>query len=163
MTTLALRYLGAGEFRALHPGLADKALVIGEVSRWEIASERSPESHRHLFAVIAEAHDNLPERLAEEFPSPEALRKWALIEAGHCTVTALAFANNQEAIRAAALMRELDAYAQIGVNDKAVVVRRAKSIAYMAVRKKKEFQALKDKVFAVLSQLVGADVAKEAA
>jgi len=159
---LALRYLGTGDFKTLHPARADKELVIGEVLRWEVAAERSPESHRHLFAVIAEAWANLPERLAEEFPNPEALRKWALVEAGHCTVTALAFANNHEAMRAAMLMRELDGYAQIGVNDKAVVVRRAKSIAYMAVRRKDEFRVLKDKVFHALSVLVGTDVAQHA-
>lgn len=158
MTPLALRYMGDGEFRAMHPRLADKALVVGEVLRWEPVAERSAESHRHLFALIADMWANLPDRLAEELPNPEALRKWALCEIGHCTITTLAFPNNQEAMRAAVLLRELDSYVQIGVNDKAVVVKRAKSIAYMAVRQKKEFQEIKDKVLHVISELIGADI-----
>lgn len=162
MTMLALRYLGTGDFKALHPARADKELVIGEVMRWVPFAERSPESHRHLFKVIADAWANLPERLADEFPSPETLRKWALIEAGHCTVTHLAFANNGEAQKALALMREMDGYSQVGINDKVIVVKRAKSIAYMAVRKREDFQVLKDKVFHALSVLTGADIAQHA-
>lgn len=160
MTLLALRYMGDGEFRASHPRLADKALVVGEVLRWEVVSERSAESHRHLFALIADYWDSLPDALASEFPSPKHLRKWALCEIGHCTITALAFANNQEAMRAAILLKELDSYVQIGVNDKAVVVKCPKSMAYMAVRQKKEFQELKDKVLHVISALIGADIAE---
>jgi len=154
------RYMGDGEFRSPHKTRCDKELVTGEMLTLEVIHHRSSETHRHLFACIKNAWDNLPDDLAVYFPSPEALRKWALIQVGHCTMARLAMANNAEAMTAAALMREIDDYAEIGVNGNAVVIRRAKSIAYRAVHAK-EFAAIKEGVLTTLSQLIGADVAKE--
>lgn len=157
MTPLALRYMGDGEFRALHPRLADKALVIGEVHRWEIVSDRSADSHRHYFAVLNEAWQNLPEALAMDFPSPEHLRKWALIQSGYCTMTKLAFRTNADAVKAAAVMQALDDYAEIGIHENAVVMRRATS-QNMRAMNRTVFQESKDKVLQAISHLVGADV-----
>lgn len=156
------RYMGDGEFRSPHKARCDKELVIGEMLTLEVVHQRSSETHRHLFACIKNAWDNLPEALAAEYPSPEHLRKWALIEIGHCTMTRMVFANNAEAMKAATLLCDIDGYAEIGVNGNAVVMRRAKSIAYRAVSRK-DFKEIKDKVLTTLSQLIGADVAKEAA
>ena len=110
MTPLALRYMGDGEFRALHPRLADKALVIGEVHRWEIVSDRSADSHRHYFAVLNEAWQNLPEALAMDFPSPEHLRKWGLIQSGYCNMTKMEFRTNDDSVKAADVMQAMDNY-----------------------------------------------------
>jgi hypothetical protein len=158
-----MQYMGGGEFRSPHKGRCDKELVIGETLTWAPVEHRSSETHRHLFACIKNAWDNLPEALAAEYPSPEALRKWALIQIGHCSMVRLAFANNAEAMKAAMVMREIDGYAEIGVNGNAVVMRRAKSIARGAVRSRKDFAEIKEKVLTTLSQLIGADVAAEAA
>jgi hypothetical protein len=56
----------------------------GEIITVEEVKERSAKSHRHYFAVINEAWQNLPEDLADEFPNAEALRKRALIKNGLC-------------------------------------------------------------------------------
>lgn len=162
MTSYPLQYLGEDRFICRHRGRSDKELVIGETLTWEIVHQRSSATHRHLFACIKNAWDSLPEALAAEFPSPEHLRKWALIQIGHCTMTRLAFANNGEAMKAATLMRDIDGYAEIGVAGTAVVMRRAKSIAVRAVSRN-EFGEIKDKLLTTLSQLIGADVAREAA
>lgn len=159
---LPLQYLGEDRFICRHRGRGDRELVIGETMTWEIVHQRSSETHRHLFACLKNAWENLPEDLAVQFPSPEALRKWGLIQIGHCTMTRLAFANNTEAMKAATLMREIDGYSEIGVNGNTVVMRRARSIAVRAVSSA-EFKEIKDKLLTTLSQLIGADVAKEAA
>lgn len=156
-----LRYMGEGEFRSLRPRECDKLLVIGEVTNWEQVHERSAKSHAHYFAVLADAWANLREDIAATMPSPEHLRKWALIQAGYCTMTKLAFKTNAEAIAACAFIATLDTYAECGVNGNVAVIRRATSQSVKAMGKK-EFQISKGKVLDVISQLIGAEV-REAA
>lgn len=61
----------------------DATFTIG--ARYVLAprEERSSASHRHEFAWLREAWMNLPEHLAEQFPTETHLRKRALIEAGY--------------------------------------------------------------------------------
>lgn len=161
---IALRYMGDGEFRATTRGLAircDKQLVIGEALRWEQVSERSGESHRHYFACIDEAWINLPEHLTDEFPSSEHLRKWALIKAGYCDINKFAFRTNADAIKACSFVSKLDSYAVCEVAENIVTVYRAKSQSMKAMGKK-EFQESKEKVFHIISNLVGADIVANA-
>ena len=42
-------------------------------------------SHNHYFACIHTAWENLPEKYAKRFPTPEALRAKALVTTGWCT------------------------------------------------------------------------------
>lgn len=153
-----LQYLGEGQFQAPkgHAKRCDRDLVIGETLQWEVHRERSAESHRHYFAVIADAWGNLPEVLAADFPSPEHLRKHALIKAGYCTVNRLVFPDNAEAIRAAAFLQSLDTYAICEVSGRVVTVYRAKSQSIKAMGKA-TFQKSKDDVFTAISQIIGAD------
>jgi hypothetical protein len=67
--TFPLLYEGNGLFRCLHPKRVK--LDVGAVHGWQMAENRSSESHRHFFAVVNEAWRNLPEDLADDFPSPE--------------------------------------------------------------------------------------------
>ena len=160
---LPLRYLGDGMFRCLRPGSI--TLEPGAVHGWQMAEHRSSESHRHLFAVIADVWGSLPEGYAEEWASPEALRKWCLVKIGHCTTSKIVCASNQEAINLVIAARALDAYAVITMDGKIVTISQAKSIAGNKV-KRAEFQEIKDKVFDVLSQIIGTDATtlrKEAA
>ena len=104
-----LTYLGNGQFET-----TSKYHAIygqGEIITVEEVQERSAKSHAHYFAVITEAWRSLPEAIADDFPSAEHLRKRALIDAGYCTETRMAFKTNAEAIAAAAFVGTLDGYA----------------------------------------------------
>ena len=71
----------------------------GQVVVLDVVKGRSRASHDHFFAVIAEAHGTLPEHLSERFPTPDALRHFALCQRGHCDVKHYACASNAEALR----------------------------------------------------------------
>lgn len=163
---LPLIYLGEGQFQAPRgfAKRADRELVIGETLQWEIIKDRSMNSHRHYFALIAEAWANLPEQLAEDFPSPEKLRKWALIKAGYCTMTRIACRDNAAAVAACALLSGIDSFSICDISGSVVTVYRATSQSVRAMGAK-EFQISKEKVLMQISQIIGADVtqASEAA
>jgi hypothetical protein len=123
--------------------LADQHFVIGEDYPLVVEEERSEVTHRHEFAWLREAWRNLPEHLADEYPTAEHLRKRALIATGYCTVTDHVCASRAEAQRTAAFARaELDDYAVVIIRDNVVRVARAKSQSRRAM-KAPEFQASK--------------------
>lgn len=162
---IPLRYMGDGEFRTTsrsHAARCDKDLVIGEVLRWEPISDRSPESHKHYFAVINAAWGTLPEALADEYPSPESLRKRALIKCGYCDMKKIVCRHNADALAVAALVTDMDEFALVNVSENVVTVWRAHSQAMRAMGKK-QFQESKDKVLHWISNLIGADVTEKAA
>lgn len=90
--------------------LANAALVVGEVYPLVVHEERSQASHNHEFAWLKEAWLNLPEHLAGQFPSPESLRKYALIKAGYCDLQTFVCGSRAEAMRWAANIRPMDEY-----------------------------------------------------
>jgi hypothetical protein len=52
------------------PKECDKRFVIGQTYWLDEVSERSWISHRHEFAFVKSAWDNLPPAIAETFPTP---------------------------------------------------------------------------------------------
>lgn len=156
-----LRYVGDGEFQApkAFAKQCDAALVIGEQQRWELVNERSAASHKFYFATIAEAWGNLPENLVAELPSPEHMRKHCLCRAGYCDVTKLVCGDNDDALRAALLMKQMDTYAICEVSGRVVTVYRAKSQSVRAMGKK-DFEASKTAVLSEIGKLIGADPAE---
>jgi hypothetical protein len=161
-SSIPLRYEGGGEFRApsaFVARLCDRDLVVGEILQWTVAEdERTAKSHKHFFATVKEAWKNLPETFADKFPNPESLRKFCLIEASYCTVTVIEARTNLEAVKTATLVTMLDEHARCEINDRFVTIKRAES-QNMRAMKKDRFQASKDAVFTILSQLIGTDVA----
>lgn len=137
---------------------ADKRFAKGEVLRLTHNPERSTSSHQHLFAAIDEAFANLPPLLAERFTSPEALRKYCLIKAGHCFSESITCPSHADALRVCRFVQGADAFALVTVNKSVVTRFWAKSIAYRALDKK-DFQTVKDNVLRVLSEMIG--VAKQ--
>lgn len=139
--------------------MADDQFGQGEVVNLAAVEDRSSASHRHYFALINEAWQNLPEHLGADYPNPEALRKRALIKAGFCTVADYVCATRAEAERwAGNLRREADDYALVIVSEAVVRVYRAQSQSMRAMGRER-FQASKDAVLHVLSELIGSDVA----
>lgn len=133
---------------------ADREFVIGQVYRMEEVQQRSDASHRHEFAAIAEAWKNLPESLADLYPSPEHLRKRALIEGNYYNETIIDCGSKAAALRVAAFARSEDEFALVITRGTAVVVRKAKSQSRRAMSPA-EFQASKEAVLGIVSAMVG--------
>jgi hypothetical protein len=137
-----------------HPRIADKHFVVGEPYCLVPHEERSVNSHRHYFAAINEAWSNLPEDLVEQFPTPERLRKYALVRAGYADERSIVCASKAEAQRVAAFIRPMDQYAVVTVSESVVRVYTPQSQSMRAMGKK-AFQESKDKVLNVIAQMIG--------
>lgn len=128
----------------------------GEVVWVTPVEERSEVSHRHEFAWLREAWKNLPEHLAEHYPTPEHLRKRALIDAGFFNEQIIDAGSNAAALRVASYIRGEDDFALVIVRGPAVVIRKAKSQSRRSMDKD-EFQASKQAVLETVSALIGVD------
>lgn len=134
----------------------DEVFVIGQWYDLVEHQGRSPVSHRHYFATVRNAWANLPEKMAREFPTPEHLRKRALIEAGYHHAVHHVCKSKAEALRLRAFILPLDEFAVVTVSDRTVSHYRARSqdLVNMTPR---EFQASKDAVFEILAKMIGVD------
>lgn len=153
-------YEGNGVFRAVGrhaPAVLADALGQGQVVRLVEQEERSEVSHRHEFAWLRTAWQSLPEHLADEYPSAEALRKKALIATGWAIVRDYPCTSRAEAQRLAASLRgEVDEYAVVIVRDDVVRVCRAKSQAKNKMNAA-DFRASKEAVLGWVSDLLGVE------
>lgn len=132
----------------------DRFFVVGQVYRMVEEQDRSDASHRHYFAMINEAWQSLPEPAAERFPTPEHLRKFALIKAGFADSRTFTASSRAEAVRLAAFMRPVDEFAIVTTDGATVTMWTARSQSMKAMGRK-EFQASKDAVLRVLAELIG--------
>jgi hypothetical protein len=117
---------------------------------------RSRKSHNHLFAWLDDAWLNLPEYLSDEYPTPTALRKRALIQAGYYDEQIVDAGDPEAALRVAAWAkssREED-FSLIIVRDNFVVQRRAKSQTINAMGTT-AFRESKQAVLEIVSELLG--------
>lgn len=138
---------------AYHAKRADQMFVVGELYAMAEHADRSGDSHRHYFVSLKEGWLNLPQHLQERFPSPEHLRKWALIKAGFFDSRSLVCASKAEAQRVAAFMRPVDEFAVVTVDGATVTQFTAKSQSFRAMGKS-AFQESKSKVLDVVADLV---------
>lgn len=136
------------------PGLADRYFVVGENYRLVIEEERSAQTHKHEFAFLADAYKNLPESVADQFPSVEHFRKRLLIDAKFYNETLIDVGTNAGAIRVAAAWRAADDFAHVVVRGGFVCIRAAKSQSRRAM-KKAEFQASKQAILELASAMIG--------
>ena len=148
----------------LAPKRADEYFTVGEVYPLVVHEQRSTATHNHEFAAVAEAWRNLPERLAELYPSPEHLRKRALVEAGYYDETAVDAGTGAAAIRVAAAFRAREEFSLVIVRGPIVLIRTPKSQSHRAMDKA-TFQASKTAVLDVIAAMVGvapADLKRQA-
>lgn len=136
------------------PKLADAHFVVGEVYTLGERQMRSQASHNAYFAQVHDAWQNLREDIAERFPSPDHLRKYALIRAGYRDERSITCASKAEAQRFAAFVKPIDDFALVVVSEATVTIYTAKSQSMKAMGKA-EFQKSKDAVLEVLSRLIG--------
>jgi len=133
---------------------ADQQWVVGERYAVEIRHERSIASHGHFFAALNEAWANLPEQIAERFPTAESLRKYALIRAGFRDERSFVCSSKAEARRFAAFVQPMDDFAVVTVSEAVVSVYTAKSQSMRAMGKK-QFEDSKARVLDYVSSLIG--------
>lgn len=128
-----------------------------EIYLLEVREERSEESHNHYFACIHTAWKNLPEDVAEKYPTPEKLRKQALIKTGYATETTFVCTSDDEATRLAAFLKPIDEYAIVITKGNVIhrYVAESQSVKSMG---KDRFQQSKEKVLRAVSNLIGVDV-----
>jgi hypothetical protein len=138
------------------PQQAMKAYEVGETYVLVPHEERSGVSHRHYFATVNECWQNLPEDIAEDFPTSEHLRKWAVIKAGYADERSIVCASKAEAQRVAAFVRPMDTYAVVLVSNATIKVYTAQSQSTKAMGAK-AFQDSKQKVLDILSDLIGVE------
>jgi hypothetical protein len=143
----------------MRPKAADKVYVIGRRYWLEEVSDRSWISHRQEFAWIAQAWMNLPHDLADLYPSPEHLRKRALIQAGFYNETIIDAGSKAGALRMAAYCRNEDEFAVVFVRGPLVIVRKPKSQRMHGHDRmdKAEFERSKTGIMAVIAEMVGVD------
>ena len=134
----------------------DAEYVIGRSYRLQTVEERSEPQHRMYFASIRECWANLPEDLAERFPTSERLRKFALIKSGFATQRQLVASSRAEALRLAAFVAPMDEYALVETRGAVVTVWEAESQSMRAMGKKR-FGESKDAVLAYCASLIGVE------
>lgn len=143
----------------LRSNSADRVYTDQEIYRLGVIEERSANSHSHFFAALNEAWQNLPEALAEQFPTVEHLRKYALIKAGFYDEKSLVCSSKAEAQRLAAFVKPMDGYAVVTVSEAVVRVFTAKSQSKRAMGAK-DFQDSKQKVLDLVSAMIGSSSAQ---
>ena len=134
--------------------VCDKAFVVGQEYPLIVHENTSAASRNHFFACLAECWRNLPDDVAERFPTSEHLRKFALIKSGYADERSIVCASKAEAQRVAAFVRPMDEYAVIVVSESVVKVFTAQSQSSRAMGKA-AFQASKDAVLSYAASLIG--------
>lgn len=134
--------------------MCNKQYVVGEEYVLTLLEHRSLASHNHFFAAVSEAWKNLPEKVAERFPSAEHLRKWALVQVGFAKHSSLVCDNRQHALDAAATVRNLDEFAVIKVEGNVVHVWVAASQAMHNMPQKQDFETSKSAVLDLLASMI---------
>jgi hypothetical protein len=152
---LAFRWDGEA-MRPLRPKACAAAYEPG-IYWLEPTPERSWHSHAHQFAWLKEAWENLPESLSDQFPSPEHLRKWALIDTGWHRESVIDAGSRAAALRVAAYARGEDVFAHVVTRGSLVVIRKARSQAMHGHDRmsRAEFQTSKDAIMTRIARLIG--------
>lgn len=135
---------------------ADQEFVVGEVYKLVEHHDRSASSHRHYFAVIADAWRTLPDMVLEQYPTSEHLRKKALVWKGYRDERTIVAASQAEAERVAAFIKPMDDFAIVTVRDAVVRVWTAKSQSTKAMGAK-DFQQSKSDVLDFIDDLLGVE------
>jgi hypothetical protein len=138
----------------LRPDAAGAMFQVNGRYHLEAHFERSSARHRAYFAQLNEAWHSLPESGRDELPSPEHLRKFALIKTGWRNERNLVLGSNKEALRVAAFFAPLDEFAMVLPQGHRVVIWTAKSQSYRSMERD-DFNRSMDDVLAYVANLIG--------
>jgi hypothetical protein len=134
--------------------LAERLFTYGEQYRLEPREERSGVAHRHYFAALREAFDNLPEDQTHRWPSVEHFRHWLLCTTGWCDETNFVLDGPEGARRLAVMLRKTFPFAVITIEGNVVRQYVAKSQSTSAMNKD-EFQRSKNDVLDAAAKILG--------
>lgn len=132
----------------------DKTFVIGERYVLETIEQRSAASHRHYFACIRSAWQNLPEDMSKQFPSEDHLRKYALVKTGYYNSNAIKCETPAQAVKLVAFLKPLDEFGVIDMSGLVVTRYTAKSQSMRSMGKD-IFSKSKSDVLDFLAAMVG--------
>lgn len=135
----------------------DERFVVGQIYTLDEIHARSSATHAHYFATIHDIWQSLPERLSQQFPTDEHLRKYALIKTGFHTMQQHVCKSEAEALRLAAVIRPYDSYQIVVVAGNVVTVYHAISQDYRSMNKE-TFAESKEKVLDWCSDLIGVQI-----
>jgi tRNA U34 2-thiouridine synthase MnmA/TrmU len=145
--------------------LADETFVVGQLYRLVEHQDRSQVSHSHFFAVMNEAWQQLPEHLAERFPDPDSLRKYALCRTGYAEIDTVVCPSKAMAVTLMKQIARRYDYAAIDRQDgTSVMFFTALSQSHRAMGAKK-FQESKQSCLDFVASLIGVgadELAKQA-
>ncbi|MDP1598977.1 hypothetical protein [Phenylobacterium sp.] len=141
----------------MNPRAADYHYTIGQLYRITVEDERSAASHRHYFALVNAAWENLPYPLDQQYMSATALRKHALIVTGHRDEVTTVCRNRPEASRLAEFIAPIDEYALVVCSGRLVTRYTAKSQDIPSMGKE-AFQKSKSDVLEYLAGLIGVEL-----
>lgn len=134
--------------------LCDEHFVIGKIYNFVEDQAASDANRRWYFACIREAWRNLPDALAEKFPTAESLRKKALIITGWREERMFVAASKAEARRLAAFMAPIDTDSVVDIDECVIRIWTAKSQKRRAMNKQ-EFRESADDVLSYCADLIG--------
>ena len=138
---------------------ANRFFVVGLVYTVDADEPHSDAGRRAFFAELRSLWNNLPENLDSDYPTPEHLRKRALIKCGYYTSNSVVLKTDDEARVVAGIMKPLDEFSVVVVRGNVVTVYRAKSTKQRNVdghgMTKEEWDQAKKDVLAMLHALVG--------
>ncbi len=138
----------------VYPRIAARTFEPGTRVLVVLYEQRSQASHNFEFGWLAEAWKQLPEAMAEQHPTPEHLRKFALIETGYFDETRVDAGSQAAAQCVAAFMRGGDGFALIVTRGPIVVRRTAKSQSRRAMGKA-DFERSKTDIIEWVSAQIG--------
>jgi hypothetical protein len=135
--------------------LADKVYVDGETYRLAVEEERSMASHNHYFSAIADVHENLDDAMTLILPTPEHLRKYALIKCGFYKVAEHVFSTPADAAKFGYVIRLMDPFSvvQIKLNCAQIFTAQSQSKSAMGAA---QFKESKRRVLEYLETLIEA-------
>ena len=134
----------------------DAIYAVGARYVLEAIEERSYKSHRSFMATVNEAWRNLPEGIADEFPTPTHLRRRALIATGWRDETAIVCSTPEEAARVAAFVWPADEFQVVSVAGTTVVrwVAKSQKTRGDGAMNKADFQKSQDDVRSWIAALL---------
>ena len=132
----------------------ERAYQRGHTYRLAEYDERTMRSHRHYFACIRTAWQNLPEAVAARYPTSEHLRKHALIVAGYADERTIVAADGPNAQVIVSLVEAFNEYSVCRIQGNVVRVWTPQSQSMRSMGKK-VFEQSKQAVLGRLATLIG--------
>lgn len=135
----------------MRPELAERQFIPDGRYLLEAHHERSYQRHKAYFASLHDAWSSLS---TDQFPTPEHLRKFALIKTGFHDQRVMVCDTPSIADRVAAFVAPFDTYAIVTVEGRVVTVFTAESQSYKAMGRDK-FNDSMDAVLDYCAGLIG--------